>query len=489
MNLYSKKQRWKIVLMLVALIIVSGTIWYTSFIAEKVQKEERQKVKLWSEAIRKKADLVKVTNQSFAALAEEERKKVELWVNATKELEKDLSDYTFALNIIQGNTTIPLILVDDKGNISSSLNIKNDHPDTLKKNIKEWGSANTFIEVKNQKIYYRNSDNYYQLQVKRDSLIESFNNDLVDNTALVPVLFIDGKTRLLIATNIEDKPLDTKEEIESQIALMVGENLPIEIKLDESNIGEIYFQESLTLKQLRYFPFIMLSIITLFLLVGYLLFSTFRRAEQNQVWVGMAKETAHQLGTPLSSLMAWLEILKSQGVDDASIIEMNKDIQRLETVSDRFSKIGSESKKEIANIYEVVFKSTDYLKTRVSKKVNISIDCADKSVSSLLNVSLFEWVIENLTKNAVDAMEGKGDIHFSIFNEGESICIEITDTGKGIPASKLKTIFEPGFTTKKRGWGLGLSLVKRIIEDHHKGKVFVKNSEIGKGTTFKIVLH
>ena len=488
MNLYSKKQRWKIVLLLAALLIASGTIWYTSFIASKVQKEERQKVKLWSETIRKKADLVKLTNQSFSALAEEERKKVELHVKATKEMEKDLSDYTFPLNIIQSNTTIPLILVDDKGYISSSVNIDSDHPDTLQKYLQDWAADSNFIEVKNQKIHYRNSDSFYDLQVKRDSLIASFNNDLVDNSALVPVIFIDANSKKLIATNIEDVELTSTAQIEKQIALMESENLPIQINLDEENTGKIYFQESLTLKQLRYFPYIMLSIITLFLFVGYLLFSTFRRAEQNQVWVGMAKETAHQLGTPLSSLMAWLEILKSQGVEESSLLEMNKDIVRLETVSDRFSKIGSASKKDEANVYDVIHHSIDYLRSRVSKKVNISIRCHDKKIHSLMNISLFEWVIENLTKNAVDAMAGEGDIVYTISKENELVIIEVSDTGKGIPSSKLKTVFEPGYTTKKRGWGLGLSLVKRIIEEHHNGKITVKNSQIDQGTIFRIVL-
>ena len=488
MNLYSKKQRWKIVLLLAALLIASGTIWYTSFIASKVQKEERQKVKLWSETIRKKADLVKLTNQSFSALAEEERKKVELHVKATKEMEKDLSDYTFSLNIIQSNTTIPLILVDDKGYISSSVNIDSDHPDTLQKSLQDWAADSNFIEVKNQKIHYRNSDSFYDLQIKRDSLIASFNNDLVDNSALVPVIFIDANSKELIATNIEDVELTSKAQIEKQIAVMESENLPIQINLDTENTGKIYFQESLTLKQLRYFPYIMLSIITLFLFVGYLLFSTFRRAEQNQVWVGMAKETAHQLGTPLSSLMAWLEILKSQGVEESSLLEMNKDIVRLETVSDRFSKIGSASKKDEANVYDVIHHSIDYLRSRVSKKVNISIRCHDKKIHSLMNISLFEWVIENLTKNAVDAMAGEGDIVYTISKENESVIIEVSDTGKGIPSSKLKTVFEPGYTTKKRGWGLGLSLVKRIIEEHHNGKITVKNSQIDQGTIFRIVL-
>ena len=318
-----------------------------------------------------------------------------------------------------------------KGYISSSVNIDNDHPDTLQKYYKIGLRDSNFIEVKNQKIYYRNSDSFYDLQVKRDSLIASFNNDLVDNSALVPVIFIDANSKELIATNIEDVELTSKAQIEKQIALMESENLPIQINLDEENTGEIYFQESLTLKQLRYFPYIMLSIITLFLFVGYLLFSTFRRAEQNQVWVGMAKETAHQLGTPLSSLMAWLEILKSQGVEESSIVEMNKDIVRLETVSDRFSKIGSASKKEEANVYDVIHHSLDYLKSRVSKKVNISIQCDDKTICPLLNISLFEWVIENLTKNAVDAMAGEGDIIYTISKENQSVIIEVSDTGKG----------------------------------------------------------
>jgi two-component system, sporulation sensor kinase D len=202
----------------------------------------------------------------------------------------------------------------------------------------------------------------------------------------------------------------------------------------------------------------------------------------------MAKETAHQLGTPLSSLMAWLEILKSQGVEESSLLEMNKDIVRLETVSDRFSKIGSASKKDEANVYDVIHHSIDYLRSRVSKKVNISIRCHDKKIHSLMNISLFEWVIENLTKNAVDAMAGEGDIVYTISKENESVIIEVSDTGKGIPSSKLKTVFEPGYTTKKRGWGLGLSLVKRIIEEHHNGKITVKNSQIDQGTIFRIVL-
>ena len=202
----------------------------------------------------------------------------------------------------------------------------------------------------------------------------------------------------------------------------------------------------------------------------------------------MAKETAHQLGTPLSSLMAWLELLKAQGVDESSIAEMNKDILRLETITDRFSKIGSENKGEPVNVDDLVRKSIDYLRKRISKKVDITINSANENLIVDLNPSLFEWVLENLTKNAVDAMEGKGAIVFNIEDKDNLVMIDVKDTGKGIPPGKLKTVFEPGFTTKKRGWGLGLSLAKRIVEEHHNGKIIVLNSVVDEGTTFRIIL-
>jgi len=218
--------------------------------------------------------------------------------------------------------------------------------------------------------------------------------------------------------------------------------------------------------------------------VAYLLFSTFRRAEQNQVWAGMAKETAHQLGTPISSLMAWMEILKSDNVDLSSINEMNKDINRLETITERFSKIGSTTKLEKINLIVVVKENVEYLKNRISKKINITVKSTQDNISILGDKSLIQWVIENLTKNAVDAMKGEGDLTFSFKIEKRLAILDVSDTGKGV--DKLKTIFEPGYTTKKRGWGLGLSLAKRIIEEQHNGEIIILHSELGKGTTFRI---
>jgi signal transduction histidine kinase len=246
--------------------------------------------------------------------------------------------------------------------------------------------------------------------------------------------------------------------------------------------------ESQQLQQLRYFPFFQFAVIGMFLIVAYLLFSTSRRAEQNLVWVGMAKETAHQLGTPLSSLIAWVEILRMKGVDESILFELNQDVKRLEMITERFSKIGSQPKLNAENISNALAQSLDYMKSRTPKTVDFHFQ-NKANIIAPLNIPLFAWVIENLCRNAVDAMDGKGSITFEIIDQQQFVYIDVTDTGKGIPRGKHKTVFEPGFTTRQRGWGLGLSLCKRIVEQYHNGKIFVKRSEIGKGTTFRIVLN
>lgn len=253
----------------------------------------------------------------------------------------------------------------------------------------------------------------------------------------------------------------------------------------------IYFEEKNAVTLLRYYPYVQLALISIFLLVSYLAFSTSRRYEQNRVWVGMAKETAHQIGTPLSSLMAWVDFLKTtnEPPGEEVISELEKDLQRLEVITERFSKIGSTPELRHYNVYDVLSESIDYLKRRISKKVKISITPESlKEANVAINKNLFGWVIENLTKNAVDAMNGVGEITFSIKENKEQIIIDVKDTGKGVPRSNFRTIFEPGYTTRKRGWGLGLSLTKRIIEEYHKGEIYVKESEPGKGTTFRIKL-
>ncbi len=281
-----------------------------------------------------------------------------------------------------------------------------------------------------------------------------------------------------------------KDFLAATIAEMRKENEPIAITLNNNEVKYIFYSDSELLKQLKIYPYFQIVIIALFLLISYYLFSTSRKVEQNQVWVGLAKETAHQLGTPLSSLMAWVEYLKLKDtVEENTINELSKDITRLETITERFSKIGSIPKLELENLNSVVEDSLNYLKVRISKKVNVSCKTVNNvEVQAKLNPSLFSWVLENIIKNAVDAMKGEGSIDVLITDQSQFVYIDISDTGTGIPKGQQKTIFEPGFTTKQRGWGLGLSLVKRIIENYHQGKIFVKQSD-ETGTTFRIVLN
>ena len=272
---------------------------------------------------------------------------------------------------------------------------------------------------------------------------------------------------------------------------------PIEIVLREPKTGEVwgyqfvYYRNSFLLTQLQYYPYVQLAVISVFALIAYLIFSYSRTAEQNRVWVGMAKETAHQLGTPLSSLMAWIEYFRAdpETYDPSIVQEMDKDINRLNMVTSRFSSIGSIPTLKEENLYHILNTSVAYLQNRISTKVRLQLHSEGKDIPVRINAPLFEWVIENICKSAVDAMSGVGDLTIQVIQEHpEQVVIDITDTGKGISKSKLKQVFTPGYTTKKRGWGLGLSLAQRIVENYHKGKIFVKHSEIDAGTTFRIIL-
>lgn len=345
-------------------------------------------------------------------------------------------------------------------------------------------------EGEKQKIFYFDSIYYRtlkleELQRNRDSLSSSFTEELVENENLVPVMFIDKVTREVIATNISTYDSTNSGEIIRDLA---AKNDSISVDLGNEREGVIYFEYSPEITQMKYFPFVQFFIIGLFVLIAYLVFSTFRRAEQDQVWVGMAKETAHQLGTPISSLMAWSQLLDAQGVDKEIITEIDKDIERLSMVTNRFSKIGSEAMLVEENMVEILNQIIDYLRKRISKKIILHFEPKEEVIVAMVNRSLIDWVFENIVKNAVDSMDGNGQITFTIEQIEDSVQIEIKDTGKGIPANKLKTVFQPGYTTKKRGWGLGLSLVKRIVEDFHKGKVIVAHSELGVGSTFRITL-
>ena len=367
-----------------------------------------------------------VTNMLVKELKLEERKKIELWAAATNQLVNltGEGDFSLAIKVISENNNIPVILVDD---------------------------CDTILESRNFEIF-----------TKVDSFF--FSIGVLSPTEITPEFLRKELTSI-------------KENGET----------PIEVPI----IGDtqwIYYKDSVLLNRLRFYPIYQLGFIGIFMFIAYFIFSSSRRSEQNQVWAGMAKETAHQLGTPLSSLMAWLELLKSKEGMKEMVVEMEKDIIRLETITARFSKIGSKPNLETINIIELLKESTNYLKSRFPEKVNIKMNFEKEEVLVPVSQVLLNWVIENICKNAVDAIKGKGEIEVCVIEEKTHVLINISDNGEGINRSILKNIFKPGVTSKKRGWGLGLSLSKRIVEQYHKGSLFVMQSEKGVGTTLTIKL-
>ncbi len=383
MNIYDRKSRWKLILVLAALVIVVATLWYTDNLATKLAAEEKQRVEQIADVYH------------YIATA------------------TDIQDYGFFVDLIQANKTVPIISTDNAGNIVAYLNIDS-------------------------------------ADVAHDSLF------------------------------LQKKLQEMKDFAE-----------PIKLEISTDIYQYVYYKHSVLYTQLLYYPYVQLLIIIAFLIVAYTLFNTARRSEQNRVWVGMAKETAHQLGTPISSLIAWIEYLEdSPGMEGKKNIvdEMEKDVKRLELIADRFSKVGSQPDLGERNLITELDNTIDYIKRRSSKKVTFDFQYSTPDLQVRMNPVLFNWVIENILKNALDAIEGAGDISVKVEDDKNNAIIDITDSGKGIPRSKQKTIFEPGYSTKKRGWGLGLTLAKRITESYHKGKIFVKQSSPGKGTTIRILL-
>ncbi len=313
-------------------------------------------------------------------------------------------------------------------------------------------------------------------------------NRIMEENETIPVILVDDNDNIVAHRNITFSEKQENRILAKRLKEMRGEDHSIEIDLVNGK-NYIYFDDSNLLKRLAWYPFVQLGAIITFILIAYLAFSYSKSAEQNQVWVGMSKETAHQLGTPISSLMAWMELIKDGKIDRTLSEEMAKDVSRLEVIAERFSKIGSKPVLKFTNIVDVLDSSIQYLKKRTSNKVEFSLEKKDLGNEIIpINKELFSWVIENLAKNAVDAMEGKGQLKFSLSSKANQLIIDVSDTGKGIARNQFKTIFKPGFTSKKRGWGLGLSLSKRIIENYHCGKIFVLSSEMGSGAVFRIIL-
>jgi two-component system, sporulation sensor kinase D len=397
MNPYQQRKRWKYSLLAFAVVIASGSLFYTGYLVKSIKRSERTRAEIWALSIKQ----------------------------ITSSDDNDFLSYVFA---VRDSLTVPAIIVDEKGDFITTRGLD---------------STKTYIQM----------------------------------PASPEVNSKPGK---------KYDPAYFKSELQS----MKLQHEPIRLKVFGAN-WYVYYQDSFVLRQLKVFPYIQLSVIGIFLLVAYTAFNTSRKSEQNQVWVGLAKETAHQLGTPISSLMAWVELMKEKfnAEDDPLIAEMENDIKRLEIVADRFSKIGSKPVLEDHRVYDVVKDFVDYFRVRVSNKITFEL-AGNEYLHAGLNIPLFDWVLENLLKNAVNAIENTGSIKVEISGNKtrNQVYIDVIDTGKGIPRSKFDTVFQPGYTTRKRGWGLGLSLTKRMVENYHNGQVFVKDSEVGKGTTFRIVL-
>ena len=317
-----------------------------------------------------------------------------------------------------------------------------------------------------------------------------FLSSIIDNNNTVPVILTDESDSIISARNFDSERIDDSKYLKQNLEKIKEKNEPIIIDLENGHFNLIYYKDSIILTMLIFYPFIQLGIILLFILVSYLAFSSSRKAEQNQVWVGMSKETAHQLGTPTSSLAGWIEILQHKYPEISITKELALDVERLEKVTERFSRIGSKPALVNENVILIISRTIDYLKLRTSSKVRFIMDYSPgKQVIIPVNSALFEWVIENVSKNAIDAMEGSGKITIRVTETEKNAIIDISDTGKGIPKSAFNKIFNPGFTTKQRGWGLGLSLAKRIIKEYHNGRIFVRQSEVGKGSCIRIVMN
>ncbi|MCK5847103.1 MAG: HAMP domain-containing histidine kinase [Bacteroidales bacterium] len=500
MNLYTQNRNWKVFLLIFATIIVAVSLWYTNGFINKVSRSEKDQVELWAKAISKKAHIVNYTEKLFSDLREKEKRYVYLWAQATRKLitAGPNDDIEFLTGVISGNKDIPMIVTNEEGYITASKNLSLKHQQILNLNSKNAHIFTDYPPIKalyfeNQYnyIYFRNSNTYYQLKRTLNDLIRSFVDEIANNGLSTPVIITDS-TKLNIISyggDIDTNKINNPIDLASYIDKMASEKDPIIVTLTKGKYY-VFYDESETLTRLRYFPFILFIAILIFLITAYTLFNISRKSEQSKVWAGMAKETAHQLGTPISSLMGWNELMKLNYPSEEGFMEMDKDIDRLKLVSERFSKIGSIPELKPSNVIELIEGVTNYMQSRVPSRIKLSINnkLTDNCLLNLNN-HLIIWVFENLIRNAVDAIgANEGSITITISETDKGIGVDIADSGKGIPKSNQKTIFNPGFSTKSRGWGLGLSLSKRIIEEYHKGRIYVKSSAINEGSIFRISL-
>ena len=483
---------------IIALLIIGLSLWYTNHLVKSIAEQEIKQVRMWAVAMEQHAVAMKSTEEFFNKVSDQEQLRVDLLANAYRRV-IDIStneNTAIYLDIIRNNISIPLVITDTKDNIIFSSNLP---PDQEGKKIFDAEMKQAYSKFPPIKIdpgygtvqwlHYNESLIYTDLKAVLEDMSDHFMEEITLNSMGVPVIVTnEDETQILSFGNLDSLMMQDTNFVRQQIAIMRNENEPLQIEFMNKGKATIFYRTTDLVQQMRFYPVIQFVVFALFLLIAYLLFSYARRSEQNQVWAGMAKETAHQLGTPLSSLMGWIELMKMQEEPFVGTHEMEKDIERLQIVTDRFSKIGSIPVLEPTDIIYHIQDTMDYLQKRFSKKFEFVVNLPEGELVLPLIPSLFRWVLENVTKNAIDAMGDHGKVTLDLIDDGDHIHIDISDTGKGIPKSKIKQVFNPGYTSKKRGWGMGLSLARRIIEDYHKGKIFVKSSVVGEGTTFRITL-
>lgn len=498
---FSPQKRQELIFLSLVVFIAITTLVISHIIAKKIENQEKAQVILWARAITEKAKILKLSNAVFLKLAEEERKKVEITSKATQLIisESDDKIISLFLDIIRLNDQIPIIYTNQDLIITDSRNIENGNKIKGEKlSKKKYPDFFRYPPVEIQYganknyIFYKESIIFQNISKIIEQSSSQFIDEITNNSSLLPIILVDEKKQLLNYGNIPENILSDSISLKKYVTDFIESQEPISIEIDPQSKKYLYYQRSPIASYIKWFPIGLYSILGVLFLLTYIAIRNARKFEKNQIWVGMSKETAHQLGTPISSLSAWLEVFNENEKLTPSqmnvLHEMRKDISRLSLIADRFSKIGSKPKLELVSLDEILNTCIDYLKKRAPKKITIQLDSVNISYQVEINRQLFEWVIENLVKNAFDAISNEGIIHIETSKIESNYAIDISDTGKGMLPSEFEKIFEPGYTTKKRGWGLGLSLCKRIIVDYFNGNIFVLKSKLHQGTTIRILL-
>lgn len=488
-----KRVKWLILGTTVLLAVIA--LVEINYVSGQMRRAEVEKVKLWANAIAQKARLVNYSEQFFASVARDERRKMELYTNILRSFDRvgEGADADFCLDYVRyivDSCETALIITNDDSVITVPSELAGERLEGAR--LKEFSHNKPFhyrIWGMGMTLYYKESRMYTDLRRVLDGFNRSFLEEITNNGVLVPVLVVDSlKTKVLASGNMKKEEFATPQALAQRLGEMEEENDPILLRLPDGQQASVYYENTPMLKALRWVPMLYLFIFAVLLTVSYHLYRTARNMEQNRIWVGMAKETAHQLGTPISSLMAWTQYLEGKRLEPGYATEINKDLRRLETVAHRFSKIGSLPELEYEGVCAAVGNALGYLQTRSSKKVKFVTNFPDEDIRVPLNSYLFEWVIENVCKNAIDAMNGVGTLTTVVSSDSRYVYVDIGDTGRGMSPKVQKRVFDSGFSTKPRGWGLGLSLAKRIVNDYHGGRIFVKYSVEGQGTVFRIML-